>query len=147
MYKFWSLASNNLGAALSKITPQLKKFAVPLLAAAAETGAGILKFVVSIIIAGARLANAAGASQAVRAFATWVTGERGPRGVELAAATARSLALSILAVALIQALLAGIGFLAVGVPGAGLWALLVLILAVVQLPTILIMGPILEFGP
>jgi predicted PurR-regulated permease PerM len=144
-YKFWSLASNNLGVALGKITPQLKKFAVPLLAAAADTGAGILKFVVSIIIAGALLANANGASQAVTAFATRVTGERGPRGVELAAATVRSVALGILGVALIQALLAGIGFLAVGVPGAGLWALLVLILAVVQLPTFIILGPIIVY--
>jgi predicted PurR-regulated permease PerM len=91
------------------------------------------------------LANAAGASQAVRAFATRVAGESGPRGVELAAATVRSVALGILGVALIQTLLAGIGFLAVGVPGAGLWALLVLILAVVQLPTFLILGPIIVY--
>jgi len=33
----------------------------------------------------------------------------------------------------------------VGVPGAGLWALLVLILAVVQLPTILVLGPIIVY--
>jgi hypothetical protein len=31
------------------------------------------------------------------------------------------------------------------VPGAGLWALLLLILAVVQLPTILILGPIIVY--
>jgi predicted PurR-regulated permease PerM len=33
----------------------------------------------------------------------------------------------------------------VGVPGAGLWALLVLILAIVQLPTILVLGPIIVY--
>jgi predicted PurR-regulated permease PerM len=33
----------------------------------------------------------------------------------------------------------------VGVPGAGLWALLVLILAIVQLPTILVLGPIIIY--
>ena len=32
-----------------------------------------------------------------------------------------------------------------GVPGAGLWALLVLILAIIQLPTILILGPIIVY--
>jgi predicted PurR-regulated permease PerM len=41
--------------------------------------------------------------------------------------------------------LASIGFLLVGVPGAGLWALLVLILAVVQLPAILVLGPIIFY--
>jgi len=145
LYKFWSLASNNLGAALGKVAPQLKKFGVPLLSAAAGAGVGILKFVVSIIIAGVLLANAAGGGRVARAFATRLTGEQGIKAVELAGATVRSVALGILGVALIQTLLAGIGFLAVGVPGAGLWALLVLILAVVQLPTILILGPIIVY--
>ena len=145
LYKFWSLASNNLGAALSKMTPQLKKFGIPLLSAAAGAGVGILKFVVSIIIAGVLLANAAGGGQASRAIAERLAGERGTRVVALAGATVRSVALGILGVALIQTVLAGIGFLIVGVPGAGLWALLVLILAVIQLPTILILGPIIVY--
>jgi predicted PurR-regulated permease PerM len=46
---------------------------------------------------------------------------------------------------MIQALLASLGLLVVGVPGAGLWALLVLILAIVQLPTILVLGPIIVY--
>ncbi len=145
LYNFWSLGSNNLGAALSKMTPQLKKIGIPMLSAAAGAGVGILKFVVSIIIAGFLLANAAGGGQAARAIAVRLTGESGTRVVELAGATVRSVALGILGVALIQALLASLGFLVVGVPGAGLWALLVLILAVVQLPTILILGPIIVY--
>ena len=144
-YKFWSLASNNLAAALSKMTPQLKKFGIPLLSAAAGAGVGILKFVVSIIIAGVLLANAAGGGQAARAIATRLTGEQGTKSVELAVATVRSVTLGILGVALIQTLLAGLGFLVVGVPGAGLWALFVLIFAVVQLPTILVLGPIIVY--
>ncbi len=51
----------------------------------------------------------------------------------------------VLGVAFIQALLAGIGMLAVGVPGAGLWSLLVLMLAIIQLPPILILGPIMVY--
>jgi len=127
------------------MTPHLKKFGIPLLSAAAGAGVGILKFVVSIIIAGVLLANAAGGGQAARAIATRLTGEQGTKSVELAVATVRSVTLGILGVALIQTLLAGLGFLVVGVPGAGLWALLVLILAVVQLPTILILGPIIVY--
>ena len=144
-YKSWSLASNNLGAALSKFTPQLKKFGMPLLSAAAGAGVGMLKFVVSIIIAGILLANDAGGGRAARAIATRLAGERGTTAVELAVATVRSVTLGILGVALIQTLLASLGFLLVGVPGAGLWALLVLILAVVQLPTLLVLGPIIVY--
>jgi predicted PurR-regulated permease PerM len=145
LHTFWNLASNNLAAALSKITPQLKKFGIPLLSTAAGAGVGILKFVVSIIIAGVLLANAVGGGRAASTIARRLTGEQGTKAVELAEATVRSVTLGILGVAVIQTLLAGLGFLVVGVPGAGLWALLVLILAVVQLPTILILGPIIVY--
>jgi predicted PurR-regulated permease PerM len=145
LHTFWNLASDNLAAALSKITPQLKKVGIPLLSTAAGAGVGILKFLVSIIIAGVLLANAVGGGRAARTIAGRLTGAQGISAVELAVATVRSVTLGILGVALIQAILAGIGFLVVGVPGAGLWALLVLIFAVVQLPTILILGPIVVY--
>ena len=145
LYEFWSLASNNLIAALSKMTPYLKKIGIPLLSGAAGAGIGILKFVVSIIIAGVLLANATGGGRVARAIAARLTGEQGTKVVELAMATVRSVTLGILGVALIQAFLASLGFLAVGVPGAGLWALIVLILAVIQLPTILVIGPIIVY--
>ena len=145
LHTFWNLASNNLAAALSKTAPYLKKYGIPLLSTAAGAGVGIVKFVVSIIIAGVLLANAVGGGRAARAIATRLTGAQGTMAVGLAEATVRSVTLGILGVAVIQTLAAGLGFLVVGVPGAGLWALLVLILAVVQLPTILILGPIIVY--
>jgi predicted PurR-regulated permease PerM len=47
-------------------------------------------------------------------------------------ATIRSVTTGILGVAFIQSVLAGIGFLVVGLPGAGLWAVVFLIAAVLQ---------------
>ena len=44
--------------------------------------------------------------------------------------------------AIIQSILAGLGFLVVGVPGAGIWTLVVLILAVIQIGPALILIPI-----
>ena len=41
IHKFWSLGSNNLAAALSKIAPQLHKYGIRLLSTAAEAGVGI----------------------------------------------------------------------------------------------------------
>jgi len=145
LHKIWSLGSNNLGALLNKMAPQLKNYGVRLLSTAAETGVGMLMFVVSIIIAGVLLSNADGGRQATHAFAKRIAGERGAKAVELAGATVRSVAVGILGVALIQTFLAGLGFLVVGVPGAGLWAFLVLILAVVQLPTIFVLLPIIVY--
>ena len=42
---------------------------------------------------------------------------------------------------LIQAILAGVGFVAADVPGAGLWAMFVLVAAIVQLPVFLVVIP------
>jgi predicted PurR-regulated permease PerM len=145
LYIFWNEASGDLADALRKITPQLKKYAMPVLSAAAGIGVAVLKFVVSIIIAGVLLANDAGGGRTAQAIATRLLGDRGANAVKLAIATVRSVTLGIIGVALIQSLLASIGFLLVGVPGAGLWALLVLILAVVQLPAILVLGPIIFY--
>ena len=73
---------------------------------------------------------------------TRLAGARGIELVDLAGATLRSVARGILGVALIQSLLAGAGFLAAGVPGAGLWVLLCLLLAIVQLPPGLVLIPV-----
>jgi predicted PurR-regulated permease PerM len=145
LYDFWRLSSENLTAALSKIAPHLKAFGLWVLNTAAGAGLGFVSFVIGIIIAGVLLAKGERGVQIARAIAVRLAGERGIGFVQLSASTVRSVARGILGVAIIQAILAGLGCLVVGVPGAGLWALLVLILAVVQLPTILILGPIIIF--
>jgi predicted PurR-regulated permease PerM len=71
-----------------------------------------------------------------------VAGEHGSLLADLAEATVRSVTRGILGVALIQALLSGVGLLVAGVPGAGIWAVLCLLLAVMQLPILLVLLPI-----
>ncbi len=143
--KIWSLASVNLEEALKQLEPQLKALSGWLMSAVAGAGIGILQFVIAIIIAGVLLAKASGGQHAARAIFIRLGGERGEKLADLAGATVRSVARGVLGVAFIQALLAGIGLIAAGVPGAGFWALLVLLLAVVQLPAILILGPIIVY--
>lgn len=141
--RFWRLASENLGAALAEIRPQIATFGSWLLATVAKLGLGVLQFVLAIIIAGVFLANAHGGGQTAREIATRLAGERGADYAELGQATVRSVARGILGVALIQSLLAGLGFLAVGIPGAGLLALVCLFLAVVQIgPAIVLIGAV-----
>lgn len=145
LHGFWSLSSENLTEAVGEIAPHLKSLGLWLLNTAAGAGFGIVSFVISILIAGVLLANEARGAQVAKAVAVRLAGERGTELVELSRATVRSVARGILGVALIQAILAGLGCLVVGVPGAGLWALVVLILAVVQLPTFIILAPIVVY--
>jgi predicted PurR-regulated permease PerM len=130
---FWELASVNLEEALERIGPQIKAVGVWLLAVAGGVGFGLLQFVFAIVISGVLLAYAKGGERAADAIAVRLIGEQGPKFADLAGATVRSVSRGILGVALIQAILAGLGFLAVGLPAAGLLALLCLFLAVIQI--------------
>jgi predicted PurR-regulated permease PerM len=146
LHKSWSLAANNLSAALSKYKDQLKEFSKLVLSVAAGAGAGVLKFIVSIIIAGMLLVYAKSGTDTVEKVSVRLMGEQlGKKFTGMAGATIRSVAQGVLGVAVIQAVLAAIGLLLIGVPYAGIWTLLILFMAIIQLPTIIILGPIIVY--
>ena len=142
LYELWTGASQNLESALERFTPQLKELGVWLVSSMGHLGVGLFMFIVAIVIAGVLLPNAERATALAQRVATMVTGARGAELVALSAASVRSVTRGILGVALIQSILAGLGMLVAGVPAAGLWTLLVLLVAVVQLPTLLILVPV-----
>ena len=141
LYGFWQLASENAAIAAKKITPQLRAFGRWLVAAFTSLGRTFALTLAALIIAGILLMNAAAGGRAARAIGRRLGGDQGEEMVGLAAGTIRSVVRGVLLVAAIQALLAGIGFYAAGVPAAGIWAVLVMVVAVIQLPALLILGP------
>jgi len=143
--KFWLLASENIHSALQQLTPALKVIGSWLLSAVTGTGIAILHFVVAIIIAGILLANSSGGKRTALAITHRLADEKGADFAELAEATVRSVANGILGVAMIQSLLAGIGFMVAGIPAAGLWALLCLILSIAQIGIAPIVIPIIIY--
>jgi predicted PurR-regulated permease PerM len=145
LHALWLGASENLETALIKLAPYLKDFGLWLVSSVGNLGLGLAMFVVAIAIAGALLPNGEAASSLVHKFALVVAGERGPALANLAASSVQSVTRGVLGVAMIQSLLSGVGMLVVGVPGAGLWTLLILILAVMQLPPMLILIPVIVY--
>jgi predicted PurR-regulated permease PerM len=142
VHDFWAVASRNLEAALDPLHPQLKAVSRWVLETGASAGFGIVVFALSIVLAGVLLASGEPAANAARRVAERLVPDRGAELVALASGTVQSVTRGILGTAFIQAFLAGLGLLAAGVPASGLWALLVLLLAVVQLPPLLVLGPI-----
>ncbi len=142
VYSGWSAAAENLEATLRKFQPQLAAFGQGILKFAGSITIGVLQFVLSIIIAGVFLVSAEGGYKTALTLSSSLIGDRGNALVDLAIATIRSVAKGVLGVAIIQAVLAGVGLAAMGVPAAGLWAGAVLILAVIQLPPLIVLGPI-----
>jgi predicted PurR-regulated permease PerM len=108
-------------------------------------GAALVHTVLAIILAGILMATFEGRAQTVRAIALRLGGERGPAMLDLSVGTIRSVVKGVVLVALIQGLLAAGGLAIADVPGAGLWALLVTMLAVMQLPPLLVLGPIIPW--
>jgi len=145
LHGFWNLASENIQAALKQIGPQIKVVGTWLLATAAGAGFGILQFVFAIIIAGVLMPYAAGGNRAAHAIAARLAGKQRTDLVELAKKTIRSVASGILGVALVQSLLAGLGFMVAGVPAAGFWALLCLLFGVAQIGIVVILVPVIIY--
>jgi predicted PurR-regulated permease PerM len=128
----WVRASIDLTGVVRSFAPQIKAFVPDVFSASAGVGLTLLQFALSIIVAGILLANAESAYELTCSLCRRIFGEKGPDFQQLMGATIRSVTTGILGVALIQSLLAGLGFLVAGLPGAGLWAVLFLIAAILQ---------------
>jgi len=134
----WSLASTNITTALMSFAPQIKAIVPSLLSASAGIGLTVLQFALSIIVAGALLANSRGAAGAAHSLANRIFGDNGPEFEEVVGSTIRSVTIGILGVALIQSVLAALGFVVAGLPGAGLWAVVFLVAALLQVGTVVL---------
>ena len=83
----------------------------------------------------------AGSASVRRIFCRFTNAEDGARLQALCTATIRSVATGVIGVALIQALLLGLGFYFAGVPAAGVLSLFVLLIGIAQIPALIISLP------
>lgn len=143
IYEQWANASSNVGGILETLRPQLLSFGRRLLATAAGVGLALIQSILALAIAAVLLAHASSGDRAARSISRRLASHRGEELTALATATVRSVAQGVLGVAVIQSFLAGVGFLAIGVPGAGLWTLVGLLLAVIQIGLLPVTLPIL----
>jgi len=141
LYSLWAESSSNLENMLERYQPELKKVGQAFVASAASIGGGILQFVLSIIISGILVANAAGAYKIIsEIFSRLINPSQGQEYADLAKDTIRSVAQGVLGVAAIQAVLSAIGMIVMGVPAWGLWSAIILVMAIAQLPPLLVLG-------
>jgi predicted PurR-regulated permease PerM len=142
IYTLWDNASTNLRAALRELAPHLKPLAGPVLAFAGSAGFGMLKFVASVAISGFLFHYGPRLVAAIRSIQARLVTQRSQDFVALAGLTIRTVAQGVIGVAVLQALLAGIGLKLAGVPHAGLLAFAVLILAILQIGSAIVLIPV-----
>jgi len=139
-YDAWLLASENAQAAVTQYEPQLRTAGSWLLGFLAGVGGTVLTTVLALIIASVFLTYAESMTKGIRAVMAKIQGDWDEDVVGMASATINSVAIGVLGVATIQALVSGAGMFIAGFPLAGLWTIVMLVLAIVQVPGVLPMA-------
>jgi predicted PurR-regulated permease PerM len=141
-YEIWQLASTNLRAVVIEAAPHLKPLGTGLLNAAGSVGINLFKFTVALVISGFLLIPGPSMIHSIKNLLGHVAAGRGEEFVDLAGATIRNVSRGIIGIAILQALLAGIGLLFAGVPAAGLFSFLVLLFGIIQIGPSVILVPL-----
>jgi predicted PurR-regulated permease PerM len=142
LYALWTELVAAPASVVENYLPQLRQIGRWLMQSLGSLTLGVLESLFAIAVASAFIAKADATERALVPVAERIAPEYGQPLLELAKDTVRGVAKGVLGVAFLQAVLAWIGMKVAGVPAAGAWALLVLIVAVAQLPSILILGPV-----
>jgi predicted PurR-regulated permease PerM len=145
-YELWQLASTNLRGLLIDAAPQLKPLGSTLLNTAGSLGINLLQFIIAAAISGFLLIPGPSLGGSIKNVISHIAGARGEEFVDLASATIRNISRGIIGIAILQALLAGIGLLFAGVPAAGLFSFLVLVLGIIQIGPSIVIIPLIVWS-
>lgn len=141
VYEIWSAGNPDIKGLVVKYKDELAGIGSKLASGVLGTISAMFQMIGAIIIAGILLV-VSGTGESVRKFFRKVAGKHGDHFADIVKITIGNVVKGVLGVAVIQALLIGIGFLLAGIPFAGLWTILVLVLAILQLPAIIVIIPI-----
>ena len=128
VFSIWSSFSVNIEDALNNYEGEI-----------AQAGKSVLSSI--ILISGVLLATK-GTNALMQKFFVRLLGDKGTSFSKLSENTIKGVTKGVIGVAFIQATLLGILFALAGVPYAGIWAVLCLILGVMQLPPTLVSIPV-----
>jgi predicted PurR-regulated permease PerM len=129
--KYWQDLAADSAKLIEAAKPLIEPVSGWLLKVGLALGRGVLELALSILIAFFLLRDGGAVAERLSAAVERIAGERGRHLLEVAGNTVRGVVYGILGTALVQAVMAGIGLLIAGVPGAALLALLTFFLSVV----------------
>ena len=143
LHAAWAQAANDMPAFAKQFGPQLASFTKWALGAAGGMVGAVLALLLAVIFAAITLAYSEAARSFIVAVFARVTGSRAraEHYMDVVGATVRSVANGVIGVAFVQALLCGIGFFVLGIPGAGILSLIAMALGVVQVPVVIVTLP------
>ena len=144
LYNFLENASGSITSIFQKHQDEVLSIAKTVMLGIVGSGVTFFQVIFSIIISGVLLSTK-GTIEASEKIFNRIADKRGAEFLSLTANTIRSVVKGVLGVAVIQAFLAGAGFFLASVPHAGIWCLIALVLAVIQVGTSLVIVPVIIY--
>jgi predicted PurR-regulated permease PerM len=143
--EIWLLASENLEETIITYKEPLSKLGLKILGGLGDLGTSLILLFLSVIIAGVFLIKAEALTAFMRKLIQRLAGEKSDEIIHLVGVSIKNVAKGILGVAFFQFVAAGTVFMLAKVPFAGLWAMAILVLAILQLPSVIIMLPVIIY--
>jgi predicted PurR-regulated permease PerM len=136
-----SIAASRVTDVASAAAPYAATAALWIASTMGGVGWLLVQFLLTLGIAAMMYASGERVADGLLRFGRHLAGASGDRVVRLAAQAIRGVALGVVGTALVQAVLAGIGLAAAGVPFAALLAAVAFVLCIAQLGPVLVLAP------
>jgi len=132
-FQIWTQLTTGADTIVQKYPDEVRTATSEGIQLLATTGKGLFVFAISILISGIFLAYADQSATFARAVFSRIINSTKFDMANITAITIRNVVRGILGVSIIQSVCAGLGFVIAGIPYAGIWTLLCLILAIIQI--------------
>ena len=142
IYNAWQMLATNMETAVAQYREQILSVGDKFLGTIKSVTSNFLMMVLSVIISGIMLVNSDKSKKSTIGIASRLSGGSGEEFISLIVLTIRNVAKGILGVAFIQFVLIGACLILAKVPLAGLWAIVVFLFAMVQIPVGIVAIPI-----
>lgn len=142
----WLMASQNIELVLEKYESHIKVVTTWILTLMLELGTGIVHFIMSLLFTGIFLAYSKQSAKMAHQIFVRLAGIHGESFSGIVQKTIMSVTKGVLGVAVLQSTLAGVGFFAAGIPGAGIWTLFCLMLSTIQIGLLPVIIPVIIYA-
>lgn len=139
----WKSAATNFTVTLERYDELLKPVRLWIVAQLSTVSFDMLKFFISIVVAGLLLTPGPTLAAGTRLLAKRILAPRGEEFVTLAGQTIRNVSRGVVGISILQAVPIGIALHLAGVPSAGMLAFIIFLLCVIQLGPGLVVVPVL----
>lgn len=137
----WRRAATDMPGVLQSVMPGVQQGGVWALSQGAQLALAVLEFLFAILIAGILLVTADRSTAWAERLVVRLNIGDGARLIRVVVSTVRSVSIGLVGTASIQALIAAVGFAITGVPAVALLGFLTFLVALIQLPTLLVWAP------